>query len=91
MAVAVDEHKIVLLVILMIAIHMVDFHDVFLTKMEFAVAAFTMLLLEQSGSAWGEERIATQACSPVHPISIKGRSASEDFDVSNNLCGIVSK
>jgi hypothetical protein len=56
MAVAVDEHKIVLLVILMIAIHMVDFHDVFLTKMEFAVAAFTMLLLEQSGSAWGVRR-----------------------------------
>jgi hypothetical protein len=52
-AVSVDEHKIILLVILMISIHMVDFQYVFVSKVELAIAAYAFLLFEHSGSAWG--------------------------------------
>ncbi len=53
MAVAVDEHKIVLLVILMIFIHVRYFHYVFLSEVELAMAAFAILPLEHSGFARG--------------------------------------
>ena len=53
MAVAVDEHKIVLLIVLMVSIHMVNFHDVFLSEVKFAIAAFAILPFEHSGFAWG--------------------------------------
>jgi hypothetical protein len=52
-AVSVDEYKIVFLVILMVSIHMVNFQYVFLSKVEFAVAASAFLLFEHAGSAWG--------------------------------------
>ena len=52
-AVSVDEHKIILLVILMISIPMVDFQYVFVSKVELAIAAYAFLLFEHSGSAWG--------------------------------------
>ncbi len=52
-AVSVDEHKIVFLIVLMVPIHMVNFQYVFLSKVEFAVAASAFLLFEHSGSARG--------------------------------------
>ena len=52
-AVSVDEHKIVVLVVLMVSVHMVDFQYVFVSKVELAVAASAFLFFEHSGSAWG--------------------------------------
>ena len=45
--------KIVFLIVLMVPIHMVNFQYVFLSKVEFAVAASAFLLFEHSGSARG--------------------------------------
>jgi hypothetical protein len=52
MAVSMNEHKVVPLVILMVSIHMVDFQYVLVSKEKLAVATFAFLLLEQSGSSW---------------------------------------
>jgi hypothetical protein len=53
MAVSVDEHKIASLVVLMVAIHMVDFEYVRVSKVVLAIATSAFLLFEQSGSPWG--------------------------------------
>jgi hypothetical protein len=59
MAVSVDEHKIVFLVVLMVSIHMMDFQYVFLSKVVLAIATATFLLIEQSGFPWGQQRTPT--------------------------------
>ena len=53
MAVSVDEHEVIPLVVFMVSIHMVDFQYVLVSKEQFAIATFAFLLFEQSGSAWG--------------------------------------
>jgi hypothetical protein len=70
-AVTMDEHKIVVLVILMVSIYVVNLYDVLVFEVVLTVAARALLLFEQPGFAWGEQRIATQPCAPVCPISVK--------------------
>ena len=53
MAVSVDEHEVIPLVVFMVFIHMVDFQYVLVSKEQLAIATFAFLLFEQSGSAWG--------------------------------------
>ena len=52
MAVSVDEHEVVPLVVFMVPIYMMDFQYVFVSKEKLAVATFAFLLSEQSGSTW---------------------------------------
>jgi len=52
MAMSVDEHEVVPLVVLMVSIHMMDFQYVLVSKAKLAVATFAFLLSEQSGSPW---------------------------------------
>jgi hypothetical protein len=52
MAVSVDEHEVIPLVVLMVSIHMMDFQYVLVSKEKRAVATFAFLLSEQSGSPW---------------------------------------
>jgi hypothetical protein len=52
MAVSVDEHEVVPLVVLMVSIHMMDFQYVLVSKEKLAVATFAFLLSEQSSSPW---------------------------------------
>ena len=70
-AVAMNKHKIVILVILMVSIYVVNLYDVLVFEVVLTVAAFALLLFKQSGFAWREQRIATQPCAPVCPISVK--------------------
>ena len=44
MAVSVDEHEVVPLVVFMVPIYMMDFQYVFVSKEKFAVATFALLL-----------------------------------------------
>ena len=53
MTVSVDEHKIVVPIILMVSIYVVDFQCVLVSKVELAVAASALLLFEQFGSTRG--------------------------------------
>jgi hypothetical protein len=53
MAVSVDEHKIVSLVVLVVSIHVVYFEYVLVSKVVLAIATCAFLLFEQSGSPWG--------------------------------------
>ena len=52
MAVSVDEHEVVPLVVLMVSIHMMDFQYVLVSKEKRAGATFAFLLSEQSSSPW---------------------------------------
>ena len=52
MAVSVDEHEVIPLVVLMVSIHMMDFQYVLVSKEKLAVATVAFLLSEQSGSPW---------------------------------------
>ena len=52
MAVSVDEHEVVPLVVLMVSIHVVYFQYVLVAKEKLAIATFAFLLFEQSGFSW---------------------------------------
>ena len=52
MAVSVDEHEVVPLVVLMVSIHMIYFQYVLVSKEKLARATCAFLLFEQSGSSW---------------------------------------
>ncbi len=52
-AVAMDEHKIIILVMPMISVYVVNLCNVLLSQVVLTVAAFPLLLFEQSGFARG--------------------------------------
>ena len=56
MAVSMDEHKVIFLVILVVSIHMMDFEYVLVSEAELAVATSSLLLSEHAGCAWREQR-----------------------------------
>jgi hypothetical protein len=53
MAVSVEEHEVIPLVVVMVSIHVVDFQYVLVSKEQLAIATFAFLLFEQSGASWG--------------------------------------